>query len=288
MKGIFLAIPAFLATVSTAAGGAWAAAGRPVPWQVGMQDMVTPVGDSGADFHTMLVWIITVIAFLVLGLMLYVIVRFNAKANPTPSKTTHNTLLEVAWTVLPIIILVAIAIPSFRLLYFQNTVPADTDLTITATGHQWYWSYAYPDHGDFSFDSNLLAKEDLKDGQPYLLAVDNAIVVPVGKIVRVLVTAADVLHAFAVPSFYLKVDAVPGRYNEIWFQATKEGTYYGQCSELCGSEHGYMPIEVRVVSEDAFDRWVAKAKVKFARRDDGMPAPTKLAAANLSRRAIEE
>lgn len=280
MKGIFLAIPAFLATVSTAPGGAWAAAGRPVPWQVGMQDMVTPVGDSGADFHTMLVWIITVIAFMVLGLMLYVIIRFNAKANPTPSKTTHNTLLEVAWTVLPIIILVVIAIPSFRLLYYQNTVPADTDLTITATGHQWYWSYAYPDYGDFSFDSNLLAKEDLKDGQPYLLAVDNAIVVPVGKIVRVLVTAADVLHAFAVPSFYLKVDAVPGRYNEIWFQATKEGTYYGQCSELCGSEHGYMPIEVRVVSEDAFNRWVAKAKVKFARRDDGAPAPTKLAATN--------
>jgi cytochrome c oxidase subunit 2 len=185
-------------------------------------------------------------------------VKFNAKANPTPSRTTHNTLLEVAWTVVPVMILVAIAVPSFRLLFMQLDTPK-ADLTIKAVGKQWYWSYTYPDHGKFEFDS-LLAT----DKQPRLLAVDNEIVVPVNKVVRVQVTAADVIHAFAVPSFGIKIDAVPGRLNETWFKATKEGWYYGQCSELCGKDHAFMPIAVRVVGEQEFAAWIEQAKKKFA------------------------
>jgi cytochrome c oxidase subunit 2 len=190
-------------------------------------------------------------------------VKFNARANPTPSRTTHNTLLEVLWTVVPVIILVFIALPSFRILFFQlNTPPAD--LTIKATGKQWYWSYAYPDNGNFEFDSLILRDKELKAGQPRLLSVDNEIVVPVNKVVRMQVTGAEVIHSFAVPSFGVKIDAIPGRLNETWFKVTKEGMYYGQCSELCGKDHAFMPIAVRAVSEQAFSTWVEEAKKKFA------------------------
>ena len=189
-------------------------------------------------------------------------VKFNAKANPVPSRTTHNTLIEVAWTLIPVLILVAIAVPSFRLLFLELDIPK-ADLTIKATGKQWYWSYAYPDNGKFEFNSLLRAMKRTKS-QPRLLAVDNEVVVPVNKVVRVQTTGADVIHSFAVPAFGIKIDAIPGRLNETWFKANKIGIYYGQCSELCGKDHAYMPIAVRVVSDQEFAAWLETAKKKFA------------------------
>ena len=214
--------------------------------------------DNITWFHNLLVWIITIITLFVLVLLIMVVVKFNAKANPVPSKTTHNTLIEVAWTLIPVLILVAIAVPSFRLLFQQLDIPK-ADLTIKATGKQWYWSYAYPDNGKFEFDS-LLAQ----DKKPRLLGVDNEMVVPVNKVVRIQTTGADVIHAFAVPAFGIKIDSIPGRLNETWFKATKTGMFYGQCSELCGKDHAFMPIAVRVVSDQEFAAWVEAAKKKFA------------------------
>ncbi|HZH10292.1 MAG TPA: cytochrome c oxidase subunit II [Microvirga sp.] len=255
---------------------AWAAAGRPSPWETGMQEMVTELGQSVSNFHTYLVWLITAICLFVLVLLLVVIARFNERKNPVPSRTTHNTLLEVAWTIIPVLILVAIAIPSFRLLR-QQLVPPQADVVVKVTGYSWYWGYEYPaDQGGFKFDSNLVTDNAaLKPDQPRLLGVDNAMVVPVGKVVRVQVTSADVIHAFALPSFYIKVDAIPGRLNETWFKAEKEGVYYGQCSELCGNGHPYMPIEIRVVSEQQYAAWLAEAKQRYASTED--TAPIKLA-----------
>jgi cytochrome c oxidase subunit 2 len=244
-------------------GIAFAAEGQPSPWQLGLQDAATPVMENIVEFHDLLLWIVTAITAFVLILLLVVIVRFNARANPTPSRTTHNTLLEVLWTVIPVCILVLIAIPSFRLLFYQlNTPPAD--LTVKATGKQWFWTYTYPDNGNLEFDSLMLQEKERKAGQPRLLSVDNELVVPVNKTVRVLVTGADVIHSFAVPSFGIKIDAVPGRLNETWFKAEREGMYYGQCSELCGKDHAFMPIAVRVVNDQAFTAWLAEAKKKFA------------------------
>jgi cytochrome c oxidase subunit 2 len=190
-------------------------------------------------------------------------VRFNARSNPTPSRTTHNTTVEVLWTVVPIVILIAIAIPSFKLLYLQRVLP-EADMTIKAVGHQWYWSYEYPDHGEFTFDSLMLEDDERGAGQPRLFAVDNPVVVPQGQVIRVQVTADDVIHDWAVPAFGLKMDAIPGRLNETWFKADKAGTYYGMCSELCGVRHAYMPIEVRVLAEAEFNRWVEQAQAEFA------------------------
>jgi cytochrome c oxidase subunit 2 len=256
-----LAIPVLIA-----GGSAWAAFGQPEPWQLGLQRSASPVMDSLVSFHNFLLVIITLITIFVLALLVVVIVKFNARANPVPARTTHNTLLEVLWTVVPVVILVVIAIPSFRLLFFQlDTPPAD--VTVKATGKQWYWTYSYPDHGKFEFDSLMLQDADRKKitpEPPRLLAVDNAMVVPVNKVVRVQTIAADVIHAFAVPSFGIKIDAIPGRLNETWFKATREGVYYGQCSELCGKDHAFMPIEVRVVSEQAFAAWIEEAKKKYA------------------------
>lgn len=254
----------------------WAGDGRPSDWQISFQQSATPVMDEIARFHTLLLYIITAIAAFVLILLLIIIVRFNARSNPTPSRTTHNTLLEVAWTVIPVVILVAIAIPSFRLLFLQLNTPA-ADLTVKAIGKQWFWSYNYPDHGKFEFDSVIIRDAaKLRPDQPRLLGVDNEMVVPVNKTVRILTTGAEVIHAFAVPSFGIKIDAIPGRVNETWFKATREGIYYGQCSELCGKDHAFMPIAVRVVSEQAFATWVDEAKRKWARDDS---APTNVAAA---------
>src|SRR5580704_6439545 len=244
-------------------GAAFAGLGQPSPWEIGLQGSATPVMDDIVWFHDILLWVIFAIAAFVLALLIIIMVRFNARANPVPTRTTHNTLLEVAWTVVPVIILVFIALPSFRILFYQlNTPPAD--LTIKATGKQWYWSFAYPDNGNFEFDSLILTDKELKAGQPRLLSVDNEIVVPVNKVVRVQVTGAEVIHAFAVPSFGVKIDAIPGRLNETWFKVVKEGMYYGQCSELCGKDHAFMPIAVRAVSEQAFSAWVEEAKKKFA------------------------
>lgn len=250
--------------------------GQPVPWQMGMQTPVTPVGDNIYGFNTFLFWITTAIAVFVLVLLAVIIVRFNARANPVPTRTTHNTVLEVIWTIVPVVILAAIAIPSFRLLFLELDVPKP-DLTIKATGKQWLWSYSYPDNGNFEFDSTVVADKDLKPGQPRLLTVDNEMVVPVNKVVHVLVTGADVIHSFAVPSFGVRIDAIPGRINDTWFKATREGMYYGQCSELCGVDHAFMPIAVHVVSEDEFTKWAAAAKQKFAAEDQA--PPTALAAA---------
>lgn len=258
---------AAVAFTLVAAGAAYAGLGQPTPWEYTLQESASPVMDNITWFHNVLLWIITIITLFVLALLIYVAVRFNAKANPVPSKTTHNTLIEVVWTVAPVLILVAIAIPSFRLLFQQLDVPK-ADITIKATGKQWYWSYAYPDNGKFEFDSLMIAEKDLKPGQPRLLTVDNEVVVPVNKIIRVQTTAADVIHAFAVPSFGIKIDAIPGRLNETWFKATKEGTYHGQCSELCGKDHAFMPITVRVVSDQDFTAWVEAAKKKFASTPD--------------------
>ena len=250
--------------------------GQPSPWQIGFQQSASPIMDNITWFHDFLLIIITLITLFVLALLLVVIFKFNSRANPVPSKTTHNTLLEVAWTVIPVIVLVAIAVPSFRLLFAQLTIPA-ADVTIKATGKQWFWSYNYPDNG-FEFDSLMLQDKDRKPDQPRLLAVDNEVVVPVNKVVRVQVIGADVIHAFAVPSFGIKIDAVPGRLNETWFKATREGVYYGQCSELCGKDHAFMPITVRVVNDRDYAAWLDQAKKKFASSpnpDDGIAVAAK-------------
>jgi cytochrome c oxidase subunit II len=241
-------------------GAALAGSGQPSPWQMGFQQAATPVMENIIWFHDFLLYLIIAITIFVLALLVIVVVRFNSRANPTPSRTTHNTTLEVAWTVIPIIILALIVIPSFRLLFLQlNTPPAD--LTIKATGNQWYWSYSYPDDGyKFEFSSYMVPEDKRTADQPRLLAVDNEMVVPVNKIVRVQTIGSDVIHSFTVPSFGIRIDAVPGRLNETWFKASREGVYYGQCSELCGRDHAYMPIAVRVVSEQDFATWVAAAK----------------------------
>ena len=242
--------------------------GQPSPWQIGLQQSASPVMDNIIWLHDFLLYIIIAIAGFVLVLLVVVMVRFNARTNPIPSRTTHHTLIEIAWTLIPIVILMFIAVPSFKLLFFQLNVPA-ADLTVKATGKQWYWSYSYPDNGQFEFDSLMLKEGERKEGQPRLLAVDNEMVVPVNKTVRVQTIGNEVIHAFAVPSFGIKIDAIPGRLNETWFRANREGIYYGQCSELCGRDHAFMPIAVRVVSEQAFNTWVEEAKKKYAREDDG-------------------
>ena len=232
-----------------------AAHATPIDGGLGLQEAVTPVMHDLVALHHWLLITITVIVAFVLLLLIIVIVRFNSRANPTPSKTTHNTLLEVAWTVLPVMILVAIAIPSFRLLYKEVVIP-EADMTVKAIGYQWYWGYEYPDNGDISLISNMVEDADLEPGQPRLFTADEALVVPVDTTVRVIVTSSDVIHAFAVPQFGVKIDAVPGRLNETWFRAEKTGMYYGQCSELCGTRHAFMPINVKVVSKEDFQSWV--------------------------------
>ena len=266
-------------TVFAAGAAAFAATGdtgQPHPWQLGMQRGATPVMDDIIWFHDFLLWVIVAITLFVLALLVIVVVKFNARSNPTPSRTTHNTTIEVIWTVVPVLILVTIAVPSFRLLFYQLNTPK-ADITVKATGKQWFWSYAYPDD-KFEFDSLMVQEKDLKAGQPRLLTVDNEMVVPVNKIVKVLTTGADVIHSFAVPSFGIKIDAIPGRVNETWFKAEREGTYYGQCSELCGRDHAFMPITVHVVSEQAYMAWLADAKKKYASTDDNAH-PTAVAAA---------
>ncbi|MBR0810128.1 MULTISPECIES: cytochrome c oxidase subunit II [Bradyrhizobium] len=248
-----------VAGLTLATGGvAFAELGQPAPWEWTLQQSGSPVMDNIVWFHNFLFVLITLITLFVLALLVIVVVKFNAKANPVPSRTTHNTLIEVAWTLVPVLILVGISVPSFRLLFLQLDIPK-ADLTVKATGKQWYWSYAYPDNGKFEFDS-LMAQ----DKQPRLLGVDNEMVVPVNKVVRVQVTGADVIHAFALPAFGVKIDAIPGRLNETWFKATKIGMYYGQCSELCGKDHAFMPIAIRVVDDQEFASWVEAAKKKFA------------------------
>jgi cytochrome c oxidase subunit II len=279
MKVVLSRLTAVAATVVAlfaGAGVAFAGLGQPTPWELGLQDAATPVMADITGFHTFVLWIITAITIFVLVLLLICIFRFNARANPTPSRTTHNTPIEVVWTIVPVIILVLIAIPSFRLLFTELDVPTP-DLTVKATGKQWYWSYAYPDNGNFEFDSLIVAEKDLKPGDLRLLTVDNEMVVPVNKVVHVLVTGSDVIHSFAVPSFGIKIDAVPGRINDTWFKATMTGVFHGQCSELCGKDHSFMPITVRVVNDSDFAAWAAQAKQKYAGAD---AAPANMVAVN--------
>ena len=248
----------------TMSGAAFAELGQPAPWEYKLQGAATPVMEQITWFHNVLFWLITIITLFVLVLLVMVAVKFNSRANPVPSRTTHNTLIEVAWTLVPVLILVGIAVPSFRLLFLELDIPK-ADLTIKATGKQWYWSYAYPDNGKFEFDSLLACDETrLKCQQPRLLTVDNEVVVPVNKVVRIQTIGADVIHSFAVPAFGIKIDAIPGRLNETWFKATKVGMYYGQCSELCGKDHAYMTIAVKVVEDQEFSSWVETAKKKYA------------------------
>lgn len=258
---------ALFALTSAAAG---AAEGRAEDWQVGFQPAATNVAQQMHDFHDLLMVIIAAITLFVLGLLIWVMVRYNAKSNPTPSKTSHNTTIEILWTVVPVLILLVIAVPSFRLLYAQYDVPP-ADVTIKATGYQWYWGYEYPDNGGISFDSILVEQEDLQPGQPYLLTVDNEVVVPVNKVIHMLVTSNDVIHNWAMPAFGIKMDAVRGRNHLVWFQVNEPGTYYGQCSELCGARHAYMPITVRAVPEAEFQAWVESAQQGVASASEGRP-----------------
>lgn len=266
------------AFVTLSAGSAFAKAGMPIPGGIDLQDAATEVDAYIHWFHNWLVVLSTVICLFVLALLVYVAFRFNEKANPVPSKTTHHAMLEVAWTIIPVLILVIVAIPSFRLLRMQLEIP-QADMTLKVTGKQWYWSYDYAkDSGAISFDSLMLDEkqraEAIKSGKiaaeeaPRQLAVDNEAVVPVGKIVKLQITGADVIHKFAVPSFGVKIDAIPGRLNETWFKAEKEGIFYGQCSFICGQNHAYMPIAIRVVSQEKYTAWLADAKKKFASAED--------------------
>ena len=240
-----------------------ALASKHLPWQLDFQEAASPVMAELHDFHHFLLILSTAIVLFVIFLIAYVLLRFNAKANPIPSRVTHNTAIEIIWTVIPIIILVIIAVPSFRILKMAEHTPS-ADMTIKVVGSQWYWTYSYPDHDGIEFDSNLIQEADLKPGQLRLLEVDNRIVVPEGATIKFLITAADVLHSFAVPSLGLKTDAVPGRTNEAWTRIDKKGVYYGQCSELCGVNHGFMPIAIEVVSKEEFAAWLEQAKIKFA------------------------
>ena len=259
MKKILLIISSFFITIE-------AFADQPKDWQLGFQN---PASDGMRDivnFHNnLLLPIIIAISVFVLFLMLYACVRFRASANPNPSKRTHNVTVEILWTLIPCLILIVMAVPSFKILYKQDTIPK-ADLTIKAVGYQWYWGYEYPDE-NIIFDSYMIEEKDLTADQPRLLSVDNEVVVPVNKVVKVLITANDVLHAWALPAFGVKRDAVPGRINETWFKAEKVGTYYGQCSELCGIKHAFMPITVKVVSEEDYQEWLSEARVKFAKEE---------------------
>ena len=239
-------------------------ADQPKQWQFGFQDSASQSMRDIVSFHNnLLLPIIIAISVFVLFLMIYTCIRFRASKNPVPSKTTHNVAVEVLWTLIPCLILIVMAVPSFKILYKQDTIPK-VDLTIKAVGYQWYWGYEYPDE-NIIFESYMIKEDELKENQPRLLTVDNEVVVPVNKVVKVLITANDVLHAWALPSFGVKRDAVPGRINETWFKAEKVGTYYGQCSELCGIQHAFMPITVRVVTDEEYAQWLAEAKMKFAK-----------------------
>lgn len=266
----FLAFSAALAgsVITSAPGFAQESQpGLPRPWQMGMQETVTGLGREMFAFHDGLLLLITFVCIFVAALLVVVIFRFGEKRNPVPSRTTHHTGLEIAWTIIPVLILVAIAIPSFRLLRNQLILPK-ADIVVKATGYSWYWGYEYPgDQGGFKFDSILVDEQNLKAGQLRLLAVDNEMVVPVNKVVRIQVTSADVIHSWAVPALGFKIDGVPGRLNEMWFKAEREGVYHGQCSELCGNGHAFMPIVVRVVSDEAYTAWLSEARRKYASRD---------------------
>ena len=265
LKTIRLLVPALVLGALFVSGQAFAD-GRSEPWQMWFQPAASPVMERIMDFHALIIVIEVGFVVLVLAIMGIIIVRFNAKANPVPSKTTHNTLLEVVWTAVPLLILIVIAVPSLKLLYYADRTQ-DAEMTLKVIGNQWYWTYIYPDHGDIEFDSIIIPDEELKKGQPRMLSVDNEVVLPVKTDIRLLYTSNDVIHNWAIPSLGLKLDNTPGRTNETWVSINQEGNYYGMCSELCGVNHGFMPIHVRAVSKADFDAWTKMAKKKFADKD---------------------
>jgi cytochrome c oxidase subunit 2 len=269
--GWFLLLGPVLAALggSDLLGGA-ALAAEPKPWEMTLQPAASETMHRIVAFHNLLLWVITAISVFVLGLLIYVMIRFNEKANPTPSTTTHNTLVEVLWTVIPIVILVGIAVPSFKLLYYTDRT-ANAEMTLKIIGHQWYWSYEYPDHGDVKFDSNMIPEKELKAGQRRLLEVDNRVVLPVKTNIRLQMTSADVIHAWRIPAFGVMKDAVPGRLLETWVNIDREGVYYGQCSELCGVSHAYMPIAVEAVSKEKFAAWIEQQKKAASAADPAKP-----------------
>jgi cytochrome c oxidase subunit 2 len=229
-------------------------AAKPEPWGLNFQESASPMADKIHSFHDMLLWIIIAIAIFVLVLLIWVIIRYNHKANPEPKQFTHNVMIEVIWTLVPILILVVIAIPSFRVLYY-NDKSHDPEMTLKIVGYQWYWNYEYPDYGDIAFDSYMIADEDITEGQERLLSTDTQVVLPINTDIQILTSAGDVIHSWAIPAFGVKLDAIPGRWNETWVNINKPGTYYGQCSELCGKDHAYMPMEIKAVSKEEFKTW---------------------------------
>ncbi|OJV13908.1 MAG: cytochrome c oxidase subunit II [Alphaproteobacteria bacterium 33-17] len=244
----------------------FANAAEPKPWEMYFQPPVSPVMHAFYDFHNELMVIITAITLFVTALLAYVMIRYNKKSNPVPNKFTHNVTVEVIWTVIPLFILAYIAVPSFKTLYMSDVTPK-SEITLKVVGHQWYWEYIYPDmegKDDIRFDSYMIKDEDLKEGQKRLLEVDNQVVLPVDTVVKILVTSADVIHSFALPAFGLKTDAIPGRTNETWVKIEKPGVYYGQCSQLCGVNHAFMPIAIKAVSKEEYAEWLKTAKTKFS------------------------
>jgi cytochrome c oxidase subunit 2 len=230
---------------------------------MGMQPAASPVKAQIISLHNLVLIIITIITLFVAALLAVVVYRFRASKNPVPSRTSHNTVLEIAWTLFPVLVLIVIAIPSFRLVYYADRT-RDADLTIKVTGHQWYWEYTYPDKGNIDFNSNLVQDEDLKPGQPRLLTADNELVLPVGKNVRILMSSGDVIHSFFIPSLGVQRYAIAGRLIETWVRIDRPGTYYGECNQICGENHSRMPIEIRGVSPQEFDTWLTEAKSKYA------------------------
>lgn len=243
--------------------------GAPTAWQVNFQPPASPVAEMIRSLHDLLLFITVAISAFVLALLAYACIRYRADRNPVPSRRTHNSLLEIAWTAIPVLILVVIAIPSFKLLYFMDRA-TDPEMTLKAVGGQWFWSYEYPDHGNFTFDSYMIADQDLAEGQLRLYDVDNPVVLPVETDIRLLTTANDVIHSWSIPAFGVKLDAIPGRINETWMRIDRPGIYYGQCSELCGDYHAFMPIRVEAVSKEDFEAWTQQAQEQFARADGGV------------------
>ena len=260
VKWLLAVVAGFVFNVSAAPlGRAQGVVGAPHPWEVGMQRSFGPIKDRVIELHNLVLVIITVITVFVAALLIWVMIRYNSKRNPVPSQTSHNTILEVAWTVIPVLILVVIAIPSFRLIYYQDRTP-DPDMTIKVTAHQWYWEYSYPDQGNVDIESRYIHDEDLKPGQLRLLDVDNQLVIPVGKKIRILTNSTDVIHSFFIPAFGVQRYAIPGRTIETWMEADQIGIFYGECNQICGQDHSRMPISVKAVSEADFKVWVEEAK----------------------------
>lgn len=261
MRKFFSLTAASLLAVLSGAADALAA-GRSEPWQMWLQEPMSPVAEKVHDLNLYLMILEGGIVVFVLALMIYIVVRFSEKNNPVPSKTSHNTLLEIIWTVIPIAILVVIAVPSLRFMYYADKT-VDAEMTLKVTGNQWYWTYEYPDHGEFEFDSIIIEDDELEEGQPRMLSVDNSVVLPINTKIRILLASNDVIHNWAMPSLAVKLDVVPGRTNETWTEILKEGDYYGMCSELCGVNHGFMPIHIKAVSKEAFEAWTKEAQEEF-------------------------